>query len=352
MDFVELNRAFFPIRKDQEISPEAVRFLGGRYSGAIRWPDLRQYSRVIVLAEASSGKTEEFRNQTAILQKDGKAAFFVRIEELAEEGFEAALEPAALDKFHLWQRGAVEGWFFLDSVDEARLNQKSFETALKNLARALDQSLNRSKIFISCRVSDWKGDKDRASVQRILPGYEAPETNVVTDPLLDPVFDKKNKKEAQDKKKIPTDLQVYQIGALTTEEYKKLAKACSVSDVEKFAVAVARNGLDMFTERPGDVIDLASFWNTYKKFASFEKMTEYAIGRKIREQNAHRADNNVLSEAKARKGAELLAAALTLGKTFTLRVPSHDPDPSLATGAIDPAQVLLDWSPAERNALT
>jgi hypothetical protein len=45
------------------------------------------------------------------------------------------------------------------------------------------------------------------------------------------------------------------------------------------------------------------------------------------------------------------AAALTLGKTFTLRAPGYDPDPSLSAGAIDPSHVLESWTDAKRNAL-
>jgi len=43
--------------------------------------------------------------------------------------------------------------------------------------------------------------------------------------------------------------------------------------------------------------------------------------------------------------------ALTLGKSFTLRAPGHDSDPSLAAGAVDAAHVLTNWTGAQRNAL-
>jgi len=50
-------------------------------------------------------------------------------------------------------------------------------------------------------------------------------------------------------------------------------------------------------------------------------------------------------------GAERIAAALTLGKSFTLRAPGHDQDPSLASGALDPSLALKDWNVAQQNAL-
>ncbi len=136
----------------------------------------------MLLAEASSGKTEEFRNQISVLRKEGKAAFFVRIEELADEGFEPSLDPADLSAFHAWQQGAVQGWFFLDSLDEARLNRKSFDKALRSLARSLETEVNRTHIFISCRVSDWNGEKDHAVIERLLPDYEPAKAGSDPDP--------------------------------------------------------------------------------------------------------------------------------------------------------------------------
>jgi hypothetical protein len=78
---------------------------------------------VVLLAEAASGKSAEFRNQTETLRAAGSHAFFVTIEELADHGFEAALEPAGVEAFEQWRGGTSDGWFFLDSIDEARLNR-------------------------------------------------------------------------------------------------------------------------------------------------------------------------------------------------------------------------------------
>jgi hypothetical protein len=50
--------------------------LGRRYGGWLTWEGLLKYRRVVLLAEASSGKSEEFRAQTEKLKKEGKAAFF------------------------------------------------------------------------------------------------------------------------------------------------------------------------------------------------------------------------------------------------------------------------------------
>jgi hypothetical protein len=108
--------------------------------------------------------------------------------------------------FDHWRAGTYEGWFFLDSVDEARLVQKSFEGALKRLARELGDSLDRAHVFVSCRVTDWKGPDDRGAVERILSVHEilTPPADVAPeDALLDPIFtdrDKISKSKPKDEK--------------------------------------------------------------------------------------------------------------------------------------------------------
>lgn len=98
---------------------------------------------------------------------------------------------------------------------------------------------------------------------------------------------------------------------------------------------INQSGQDAFTERPGDVIDLAEYWKAHGRFAGLAEMFDYNISRKLAEADAYRADNDTLTPGKAQEGAERIAAALTLGKSFTLRAPGHDPDPSLAAGALD-----------------
>jgi hypothetical protein len=71
MKFIDLNRHFMPLNKDQEPSPDIGRFWGARLGGWLNWEELRRHRRVILLAEASSGKTEEFRNQCDVLKAAG-----------------------------------------------------------------------------------------------------------------------------------------------------------------------------------------------------------------------------------------------------------------------------------------
>ncbi|QND73653.1 hypothetical protein [Tardiphaga robiniae] len=359
MNFVELHRAFAPLGRDQEPSLDLGSLWGSRLGGWLTWPKLTQRRRVILLAEASSGKSEEFRNQCEILKTNGEAAFFLRIEELAEQGFEAALDAGSAAAFEAWKAGSVDGWFFLDSVDEARLNRKNFDAALKRFASELGSALERAHVYISCRVTDWKGPDDRAVVTRWLPAWKKPVTAPASaEPsdsgLLDPVFDRKSKPRAdkpEDDEATLNALLVVQLVPLSIDQYKTLAAAAGVADVGKFVVALQKHGLEAFAERPGDLLDLADYWTSNGKFGTFAEMAEHGITRKLREPDAFRPDNEALSLEKAREGAERVAGALTFGKSFTLRAAGHDPDPSLAAGALDPTEVLSDWTDAQRNAL-
>ncbi|MET4072595.1 hypothetical protein ABID58_007424 [Bradyrhizobium sp. S3.2.6] len=355
MAFVELNRSFFPLLKDQEPSLDFGRAWGRKLGGWLEWSDLWERRRVVLLAEASSGKSEEFKNQVKELRAEGKPAFYLPIEELADQGFESALDSVASKRFEQWSDGAEEAWFFLDSIDEARLNRKSFDSALKRFARELGVGIERARIYISCRVTDWKGLEDRETIIQWLPAWEAANASPASDEsaLLDPIFNKKQKStrlpDIADKK--PNELLVIQLVPLLTEQYRALAKELRVPKLEAFIAGITRNGLEAFAERPGDLLDLADYWKTHKQFGTFADMVEHGITRKLRERDTHRADNETLSLAKAREGAARLASALTFGKSFTLRAPNHDPDPSLSVGALDARLILNDWNEAQCNAV-
>jgi hypothetical protein len=215
MDFVELDRSFVPLSKDKEPNLDVGYLWGLKLSGWLGWKDLLSHRRVVLLAEASSGKSEEFRHQTDQLNAENRPAFYVRIEELADQGFESALDLDSAKKFEQWRVASSSGWFFLDSIDEARLNRKSFETALKHFKRDLGESFDRAHIFISCRVTDWKGREDHATISRWLPAWDVPSTSNEEghSALLDPIFLKQTRtsKREQPLELNPNELLVVQL---------------------------------------------------------------------------------------------------------------------------------------------
>lgn len=53
-------------------------------------------------------------------------------------------------------------------MDEARLNRKSFGAVLKKFARDLGRAVERTFVFVSCRVPDWKIREERVLEERVL----------------------------------------------------------------------------------------------------------------------------------------------------------------------------------------
>lgn len=97
-----------------------------------------------MLSEAGSGKTEEIRHVARQLRRDGRQAFFLRIEHIAQD-FQDAFEEGTFDEFSAWTASGEEGWLLLDSVDEARLRDpKDFERAIRKLGGLLEAVLQRT----------------------------------------------------------------------------------------------------------------------------------------------------------------------------------------------------------------
>lgn len=192
-------------------------------------------------------------------------------------------------------------------------------------------------------------------MSNLLPAWEQPkESAAATNALLDPIFNRQEEARtgrADKPERKPNELLLVQIVPLSKEQSRTLAVAFGVTDADAFMKGIDESGLDAFTERPGDVIELADYWKSHGRFGSLAEMVEHGITQKLDELDAYRPDSNVLTPVKAREGAERIAAALTLGKSFTLRAPGHDPDPSLTAGALEPSLVLKDWSDAEQTAL-
>jgi hypothetical protein len=250
-NYVDLKRNFVPVAEDAETDLAIGSLWGRKYGGWLDWPELLDHARVVLLAEAQSGKTEEFKHAAAGLRDGGRTAFYATIEQLADGRF--SLSPAERALFDCWKVGSDRAWFFLDSVDEARLNRKKFDDALRHIASEIGPALGRASVLVSCRVSDWKGKSDRLTILDILPVPKpapAPAPAPADDrdaALLDPIFDRKEPeqpKRGKEEKKKP-DLLVIQLVTLTDEQRRSFAQANGVVDIDAFMEAIERQGLDV-----------------------------------------------------------------------------------------------------------
>jgi len=360
MDFVDLDRLFAPIKKDANVTLEWGPYWGRKYGGWLNWQELLKRRRVALLAEALSGKTQELQHRAKVLQDQGKHAFFVRIEDIADDSFAGALNEVEVASFLQWKaEGQSDAWFFLDSVDEARLNSKHLANALNKFAKELQlANLGRAHVVVSCRASDWKGKADRDALENQLPYPKELDPTTASedqdDALLAPIFDPTERTHHTPERPPephPAELLVVQLAPLTAEQKGRFAMAAGVTESRTFLEAVNASGLDAMAERPGDLIDLLGYWKEHSAFGTLAQMTEEGIKRKLREEDAYRSDAGTITFDRTREGAERLAAALVLGKTFTIKAPAQEADPTLAAGALDASELLPDWRQDEINAL-
>jgi hypothetical protein len=169
--FIDLERRLRDLTKEELEEPEHLATMNDpRYGASISWADLLLHPRILLLAEAGSGKTIEMREQSKRLVAQGKFAFFLPLEGLDRDPLPAILSMREERAFDAWKAdGRSVGWFFLDAVDELKLTEGKLDRALLKFAKAIDGHLHRAHTLISCRPSDWRPDFDMATVRTRLP---------------------------------------------------------------------------------------------------------------------------------------------------------------------------------------
>jgi len=340
---VELNRIFWPLEDSEESDPDILRSMYGFGLNVLDWSELLECSRVVILAEAGTGKTYELRETARKLRAEGKTAFFCRIEDLATSGIDNAFVEGSSAEFQHWLGSGDSACFFLDSVDEARLSNPSFfEGALQALARALGRAAPRSHIFISARVSDWRATADLLLFREVLPPITVLDDNQEHAQGKD--GDQQEIDEEESEGAVSEDkIQVVQLAPLTGQQRRWFAAAQGMPDVTAFMDAIERADADIFAERPQDLIEIISYWIEHASIGTHAEMIDFNIDKKLLEPNPDRDDVRPLSKTKAHEGAILIAAALTLTRKNSIILPDRPVDPGRAAQAIDAKDLLPTW---------
>ncbi len=84
MTFVQLDRHFVPW-DDKEPSQVETRLLMGRLNGELDWAQLLQKSRVVILAEAGAGKSDELKAKATAQREAGEFAFYATVQDVAHD---------------------------------------------------------------------------------------------------------------------------------------------------------------------------------------------------------------------------------------------------------------------------
>jgi hypothetical protein len=348
--FVDLNRSFAPLPKDCE-------FTESEYDLSIsfglmetkKWRDLLQLRRVIILAEAGAGKTEEIRATAEGLRNAGKKAFFFRLEHLGSS-FEASFQIGNNVEFEEWLSSDESGYFFLDSVDEARLcGPKQFEAAIRNFGVKLGDSKQRGHIFITSRFSEWRAQSDLSLIKEQIPFIE-----------LGPTTEEHGEKELKaEEASFSSDFSssfsgggerkfvepsVFSLCPLDQEQIKTFSQAFGIQDLDAFIKAIQKAEADIFSRRPLDLVELIDYWTQFGKIANRATLIEASISSKLKETDPARASVLPLTTKDATLGAEMLAAAVTFQRKARILVPEQNPDPAIKDGAVDVQGVLTNWN--------
>ena len=348
-DYIDLDRKFLPVKADKENDPESIRtMLAFGIGQQLSWNDLLEKDRTVIIAEPGTGKTEEFQAVTGRLRLASKFAFFCRIELLYELEVRHSLYIGTAQEFDEWLAGKKEAYFFLDSVDEARLNKRiAFELALQRFANTIGESLNRAKVFVSCRVSNWRATADLSLFSRYLPRPKIPTVRAN-------VEDSAEETEQVYKKAMPTirsidseekeDHIVFQLAPLNDRQIWRFAAQKGVDDTKEFTEAIERADANIFAERPQDLLDLIEYWKSNGRLGRHAAMLDFNIQKKLEEHNPDRDDLRPLSANDALLGAERIAAAITLQKKKAIILPDIPINDDLRGVSVEPKESLPDWS--------
>ncbi|MBA1193688.1 hypothetical protein G7007_12575 [Pseudomonas entomophila] len=342
-DFIDLDRTFSKIPFDSDATDDVD--LSGRHNrtGDLRWADLLQHQRVILLSEAGSGKTAEIRNVTRQLRSQGKTAFFLRIENVYPD-LEDAIEEGSFKEFESWLDSGAEGWLFMDSVDEARLKDpRDFERAIRKIGRLTQHLGAQAHLLITGRSTAWRARTDLAIC----------ESTFAFAPIA-----KQAPANAADVPEgvahtIPAETEsggsfvVVTLDDIHGEQVDRFLATTGVTDGKSFRAELDRRDAWSLTTRPLDFLELVDYWHAHHRIGSRLELMRSSIDRRLEEHDQNRAEIKPIAPERLREGVCLIAAATTLGQMSAVRVPDGDANKK----GIPVRSVLKNWNDADAGTL-
>ena len=333
---VPLERHFstVPRSDDDSDDQEILAILGYReFKG---WSEVHNTYRSVILAEGGAGKTFEMLARAKHVEAQGYPAFFIRIEDIVGD-FEQAFEVGSAQSFEHWLGSQSDAWFFLDSVDEARLdNPKAFKRAIRRFSAKIQDAQLRAHICISSRPYAWRQRSDRELIEQHLP-FNKPRTEP-TDEDSEPTQPAESTESA---------LEILFLRPLDEANIRLFAKHRSVPEVDHLTEELERLNLMALAERPFDLEGILAKWTSDRTLGSRSELLRHNIELRITEHDPDRADQQPLNLAKAREGATRLAAAVILTGEAGIRVPDNTHERM----GINAHTVLDDWDPVDVRTL-
>ncbi|MCY4260061.1 MAG: hypothetical protein OXC91_07335 [Rhodobacteraceae bacterium] len=346
IDYIELNRQFVELGTDNVAQEGIDPQIAWNNPPLPAWSDILDQHRVVLLSSAGTGKTWEIRHQCNRLRKDSKAAFFLRLEYLAEGLTDIVFEDGDMESFLDALSNDDEMWIFLDSIDEARLDgPAAFDQALRHLHHRIKNNLQNTHIILTSRVGAWRPRDDATRVDRLFP-YSKPQ-QAAPDPTQDSDGDPGlTIPESNTGRRSP--IAYYTLRPLTSEQMQTYADARGISDAAALISEIECNDLRSLAGRPKDLDDIIAFWCKEGRLGKRRDLVEANIERKLKENDLDRSERVALTSTRAREGAKKLAATVVLTHQTKITVPdqgSNHGDGFVASEALE------DWTDAMCSAL-
>ncbi|MQT99976.1 hypothetical protein GHO34_06660 [Pseudomonas sp. FSL R10-2245] len=311
-DYIQINRTFHELAVDPGDDDNTAlgrRTLNGQQ---LQWQDLLAHHRVVILSEAGSGKTQEIRHVARTLREEGKHAFFIRLEHVRSD-IEDAFEEGDHEEFKAWVGSGEEGWLLLDSVDEARLRDpKDFELAIKKIGRLIAPIAQLAHVILTGRSTAWRAKSDYLLCHQHLP-------HKVTDNDFEQ--DDQDLNVIRKRRQRASSVLIVSLEDIQGKQMEAFLSGKGVEDIREFLTAVERADAADLTTRPQDLTELIEYWQANHKMGSRLELMKASVARRLLEAKPDQSALKPIAMEKLRKGAQLIAAACTLGQESAIRVP-------------------------------
>jgi hypothetical protein len=274
---IALDRLFWEWSKGDPLDPDVLARLY-RPTDLLSWDDLSARRRVVLLAEAGSGKTEEMREQARLRVAAGQYAFFATVEDVSEDGLAGALRAAERPRLAAWLASDQNAWFFIDSIDEAKLGRVRLDRAFRKIADGISGGERRAHVVLSCRLLDWEFASDLERLKAELP--IPPEPDLPPPPPADEVLVQalRHEKPKQEKPPKAEEPLVLLMVALDEPRLRRFASEKGVADVAAFLDQIQSANLWRFARRPLDLDWLVQFWKDHGRFGSLAEIARKQPG--------------------------------------------------------------------------
>jgi hypothetical protein len=234
VSFIQLNRQFVAWG-DEDPADAETRFLMGRLNGSLDWPQLLKKHRVVILAEAGSGKSEELTAQAKLQRNAGNYAFCTTVQEVARDGLPGCLDAEDRKQFEAWKASESPAWIFVDSVDEAKLDNIRLDTAFRKLGDGIEGAAMRAYVVFSGRYTDWEFRADLSRLTRALPVPQPVVRPPAPSEILARVLRRERSQTAKEQAEAPL---VVLMAPLDPERVRGFAAGNGVEHVDQFVAAI------------------------------------------------------------------------------------------------------------------